>query len=342
MLQAIFFTACNNPQSNFSSDVAVPVSVEEVKLKSISQTYQTSGTVVAAHEITYASEMTGAYQLQKNPRTGRHYGMGDYVKKGEVIIRLENKEYENSTDVEGAKLDYDISKMEYEKQTVLYEKRGITLREKVDAERSLISAEKAYENAQIAIEKMKIKAPFDGIITALPYLSPGLTVESGTDMIGIMNFRELVMDLSFPENMLGKIKVSQKLQLMNYTAANDTMTGRITELSPAIDDSERTFAGRVVVDNHNEILKPGMFVRCEIELQKKDSVVVVPKELVMKENNAQILYVAQRETAHRRVLKTGLESKESVEVIEGLKPGERLIIEGYETLSDRSKIKIIN
>ncbi|MDR2928178.1 MAG: efflux RND transporter periplasmic adaptor subunit [Cytophagaceae bacterium] len=338
----LFATGCNNQGARFATDVAVPVSVEEVKLKSIRSIYRTTGTVVASHESIRKSEISGNYQLHKNPRTGLLYRMGDAVKRGETIIRLIDREYENSVNLEGAKLDFEISEMEYSKQQALYEKGGVTLRELVNSEKALLTARKTYENAGISIEKMEIRATFDGVITALPHYSQEQRIETGVDLLALMDYKQLVLDLSFPENMLGEIKTAQSVNLMNYTAANDTLQGTITELSPAIDKTARTFAGRVTVINTAQILRPGMFVRCEVELQRKDSVITVPKELLLNDGNSRIVFVAERDAAIRREVQTGLEDQGEIEITSGLAKDERLIVKGYETLTNRTKIKIIN
>ena len=334
--------SCGNQGSQFKTDVAIPVSVEEVTKKTIRQIYQTSGVVVAGQEAVRKSEISADYQLQINQRTGHLFKMGDFVKRNEIIILLNDREYENTVNLEGAKLDYDISEMEFQKQQALYEKGGVTKRELVNSEKALISAKKNYENAIISMEKITIKAPFDGIITSLNYFSQGLRIEIGTELIGLMDYKKLVLDLSFPENMLIDIKTGQNVDIMNYIAVTDTLKGIISELSPAIDRNTRTFQGRVTINNRDEILKPGMFVRCEIETQKKDSAIVINKDLILTEGNQKIVYIAERETAMRRIVHTGLENKDEIEIIEGLNTGERLIVKGYETLTHRSKIKIIN
>lgn len=333
--------SCQNSTSDFSTDIAVPVSVEELKLKSIQQTYQTTGTVSATNEWIAQSEMSGDYELQINARTGTYFRMGDRVKKGDLIIRLKNREYENSANIEGAKLDLEISEMEYKKLQALYEKGGATARELVTGEQTLVRAKQTYENAQITLDKMSIRAPFDGVITSLPFYSRGLEVSEGNEMLGIMEYKQMVMDLSFPENMLPTVKVGQQIELMNYTLTNDTLFGKITELSPAIDEETRTFSGRLVVKNNNSVLRPGMFVKCEIQLEKKDSVIVIDKDLLQAEGNRKVVYVTERENARRRRVVTGLENDDEVEIVDGLKPGERLIVEGYETLTNRTKIKVI-
>ena len=341
VLTTIIFTSCQNSQSDYSTDVEVPVNVEVLQLKSIQQTYQTTGIVNATNEWLATAEMAGDYELKTNPRTGTHYKMGDHVNKGELIIKLNNKEYENNANIDGAKLDLDISQMEYKKLQGLYDKGGATARELVTGEKTLVSAKQAYENAQINLEKMYIRAPFDGVITKLPFYSKGIQVAVGSELLGVMDYKEMVMDLSFTENMLPVVKVGQKIALMNYALANDTLFGKITELSPAIDKDTRTFSGRLTVDNKGGVLRPGMFVKCEIQLDKKDSTIVISKDIIQTEGNRKIVFVAERENARRRTVTTGLENNREIEITDGLKPGERLIVKGYETLRDRTKIKII-
>jgi RND family efflux transporter MFP subunit len=341
IVYTIILCSCKNTQTNYSSEVAVPVSVEEVKLRSIQQLYQTTGVVSASREIAIKSEMAGNYELQVNPRTGNRFKMGDIVKEGELVIKLIDKEYQNKANINGAKLDLDISEMEYQKQKALYEKGGVTMRELVTSEKTLVTARQTYENAIITLEKMQVKAPFDGVITSLPYFSQSQRVEASTQILGLMNYSQMVMDMSFSENMMASVKTGLNVNIMNYTMANDTLRGSISELSPAIDKSTRTFAGRVTVANQGEKLRPGMFVRCEIQLERKDSTVVILKDILQADGNNQVVFVAEREAAQRRIVKTGLENNGQIEITEGLKPGERLIVKGYETLKSRSKIKVI-
>ncbi len=333
------FIACNNETSSFDTDVAINVSVEEIKAKSFEQTMITTGIVNPALEYSGKSEIAGEYYLQKN--TLRKYRMGDVVHKGDVIIKIEDKEYENQTNIEGAKLDLDISEMEYEKQQALYKMGGVTLRELVNSEKALVSSRNAYENAKIKLSKMLITAPFSGVITDLPYYSNGVRIETGQPLISFMEYSTVVMDMNFPENLMGSVKVKQPARIMNYSIPDDTLKGFISELSPAIDEETRSFKGRVEVINSNLKLRPGMFVKAEIVVESLDSALVIPKDIILTMGNRRYVFVAQKETARRRFVSTGIENNGFVEITNGLKSGERLIIKGFETLRDRSKIKVV-
>jgi RND family efflux transporter MFP subunit len=333
--------SCGNQGVDFNTDVAVNVSVEEIKRQPFEQTMVTTGTIKPAQEFSYKSEIAGEYYLQTNPRTGHKFRMGDAVNKGDVIIKIEDEEYRNQTNIEGAKLDLDISEMEYKKQQALYEKGGVTLREVVNSEKTLVTARQTYETAKLKLAKMKVIAPFSGIITDLPYYSDGVRIETGQPLITFMEYSKVVMDMNLPENQMGKVSLKQPARIMNYSLPDDTLTGYISELSPAIDEDTRSFKGRIEIINKDMKLHPGMFVKAEIEVEKRDSTIVIPKDVMMMAGNRKYVFIAQKETARRRYIHTGLENNGYIEVTEGIKPGERLIIKGYETLRDRSKVKVI-
>ena len=101
--------SCNSNRSNSSSETTTPVWLEEVQFRSIEEYITATGTAKAAQTIEIKSETAGAYYLQKNPKTGKPYKLGDIVEAGAVIVRLENKEYENNVQLESKKLQIEIT-----------------------------------------------------------------------------------------------------------------------------------------------------------------------------------------------------------------------------------------
>ena len=238
-------------------------------------------------------------------------------------------------------MNLDIAESEFEKQESLYDKGGVTLRELKNSERELINAQYSYENAKIQLAKMDIKSPFRGVIVDLPYYTKGTKVTTGNEMVTIMNYGQLYMEVNLPEKDIAQIEIGNKAKITNYTLPNDTLIGNITQLSPAIDPSTRTFKGLVLISNKNLQLRPGMFVRADIVVARKDSTIVIPKEIILSKQRGKTVFVVERGAASERIITTGLESADEVEVLKGLKKDERLIISGFETLRNRSKVKVI-
>ncbi len=334
--------ACNQQGTTESADLAVPVSVEDIKLQSIQQFVSTTGTVKANAEAVLNSEMAGDYFLQNNPATGRPFKLGDRVTRGQTIIRFENEEYENNLALEAVKLNLEISQQEYEKQKSLYEKGGVTLRELRNSEVSKTNAQYSFENTQIQLTKMSIKAPFTGVIVELPNYTNGTRVASGSQMVTLMSYNEMYMNMNLPEKNISEIKLGQEVLVTNYTLPEDTLFGKVTEISPAISTETRTFSGKIEISNPDMKLRPGMFVKTDIITDQKDSTIVIPKDIIMTGNRGKYVFIVGRNSAaNNRWITTGIENQNFVEVVEGLAPNDRLIVRGYETLRDNSKVKII-
>jgi RND family efflux transporter MFP subunit len=333
--------ACNNQQSQNQNSIEVPVSVIDVKKGPIVQYINSTGTANAASQAVLTTEMPGSYNLAINPKTGREFKLGDQVEKGQVIVKMENPEYVNNISYETKKLNFEIAGLEDEKQKSLYEKGGVTYRELKNAEVALANAKTNFEDAKIQQQKTEVKAPFRAIIVDIPMITNGTRINSGTSVVTLMDYSKLVMDVNLPEKYLTTIKLGQEVNITNYTLPNDTLKAQISELSPVISTETRTFKGKMTINNAELLLRPGMFVKADIEIARKDTAVVIPKEIIVAGARGKTIYVVEGGAARRRTITTGLENEKSVEVIEGLKANQRLVVKGYETLRDDSKVKII-
>jgi len=149
------------------------------------------------------------------------------------------------------------------------------------------------------------------------------------------------MEVQLPEKYIGDIKPGQPVLLTNYTIPDDTLTGRITQLSPAINPDSRTFKGNISINNSDYLLRPGMFVKADIVTDHKDSVIVIPKSIILSRQRGKTVFIIDRGIATERIIETGLENITDAEVTTGLSKNERVVTTGFETLSNRSKVKII-
>lgn len=338
----IFAIACNNQAPSESTELAVPVSIENVKRQSIQQFINTTGTAKARSETVLNSEITGNYQLLVNPKTRKTFKLGDKVEKGQIIIHIEDDEYLNGIAIESKKLNLEISAQEYEKQKSLYDKGGVTLRELRNSELSSTNARYDFESAKIRLAKMEVVAPFSGIIVELPYYTEGVKIAANQPMAGLMSYGKMYIEINLPEKNIAEIKLGQEVIITNYTLSEDTIRGVVSELSPIISTETRTFGGKLQINNSDLKLRPGMFVRANIITAQKDSAIVISKKIIMSGNRGKYVFVVGRNSsADDRRITTGIDNQDYVEVLEGLKPNDRLIIKGFETLRDGSKVKVI-
>lgn len=337
----IIITACSSQPQTGQTDIEMPVSVRELKFSSINKLLNTSGNAMASLTVELNSEMSGLYQLQINPQTGKQFKLGDKVKKGQLIIRMEDKEYENNIRYDSRKLAFENAERELEKEKELLTMGGSTDTKIRTAETSVTSARYDLETANINLEKMKIIAPFDGVITSLPHYSTNVKVASNQPMVGIMDYSRLYLDINLPESAIVYVKVNQPVYITHTVALpDDTLKGTITELSPAISSETRTFKGKIVIDNSELKLRAGMFVKADVIVDRAEDAIIIPKTALLSARNRRYVFVVERNTAIQRYLVTGIEDDDNVEVISGLYENDNLIIRGFETLRDNSRVRV--
>lgn len=334
--------ACNQAEEESPTiDIAAPVSVVDVTTTSLSRHTVATGNAMAEKEMEVTAQVGGKYQLQNHPAYKRPYKLGDRVEAGQPFVKIEDREYVNGIGLESVKMNLDLAQQEYEKQASVYEKGGVTLRELRNAELQLTQARNDLERAEIQLAKLEIDLPISGVLVKLPQYTPDSRIEQGAPLATIMDYSRMYVDVNLPENTMMEIRTGQKVQITNYSLPNDTLSGVITELSPAIDVNTRTYMARIRFANPKLLIRPGMFVKALIKVRQKDGVIAIPKDVVLSDQNGKKVFVVRENTAFERMIETGMETDDQVEIIGGLEENERLVVKGFETLRDRSKVKVL-
>jgi len=334
-------TACNNQPTTTTTELAVPVSVTDIKPGSIEKIINTTGTLNATKTTVLKTEMTGKYKLLINPKTRRPFALGDLVENGQVVIQLEDAEYVNGIGLESKKLALDISEQNMKKQQSLFEKGGVTQLDYRNSEVSYTNAKDAFERANLQLAKMAVHSPFKGVITDLPAVTNGTQITTGTAAVSLMDYSIMTIEVNLPEKYISDVKIDQSVRIMNYTLPNDTLRGSIKELSPAISTETRTFKGIIEVGNPELKLRPGMFAKADIILAKHDSVIVIPKSIIISGQRGKSVFIVENGTSNEKRITIGFENQNDCEITSGLKVNDRLVTKGFETLKNRSKVKIV-
>ena len=336
---ALIIASCNRQQDNLGKDITVPVTVAEVKPGTIEEFIDVNGAVKPVKEVQLKTEIPGNYNLKTNPATGKPYVLGDKVNEGNEIIEITDKEYENNIKLSSLELNLEITRQVFDKQQSLYDKGGVTLSELKNAEINYINAKYSYEDALIRMQKMHIRAPFTGVIIDLPYFTPGVRIDANTLLVKIMDYSRLHLEVNLPEKSMDRTKPGQLVRVTNYTLPNDTLMGTVTQLSPAIDAETRSYKGLIMVNNPKLLLRPGMYVKGEIVVASAQNTIVVPKDIIVSKQRGNSVFVVEKGIAYERIVEFGLENPREVQITSGLKLNEQMVVKGFETLRDRSKVK---
>ncbi len=340
---SLFLQSCGSgPQNGPRQSIAIPVSVTEVTSSNIEKFTSTTGNVVPTKQAVIVSQIAGEYTPVKNPSTSAPYRVGDRVGKGNVVVKLIDPEYLNNTAVETKRISAEIAKEQLEKLISLEKKGGATKTEIRNAELALANAKTDYENGKISLEKMSVISPISGTVVDVPHHTAGVRIEAGTEIMSVMDYSQMLLSVALSESTMGNVKKGQNVYITHYSFPGDTILAKIGDLSPMIDTETRTYQGSVVIENGDQKLKPGMFIKADIVVEKADSVVVLPREIIRSIRGRDVVFVADGGVAQMRDVVLGIENDDMVQIISGVKVGDRLIDKGYETLRDNSRIRVTN
>jgi membrane fusion protein (multidrug efflux system) len=337
----LLLAACKQERMAIDTSSTIPVRISELAPKPIQDVVTATGTALPVSDLELKTEQAGLYQLRVNPRTGVRYRMGDAVLKDEVLVSLDNPEVINQVAMDSKKLQFDSAQREFTKQKSVFDKGGITLKELSDAERSFVDAKHSIESATLTLAKLEVKAPFNGVIADLPHITEGGWTASGTLVVRVVDYSRLYAELTLPSKDMDRIVRGQIVTVNDYSAAKTTLRGTVTQASPALDPDSRMFKVKIDIANPRLILKPGTFIKAEVVVQEKTAAIVISKSVILDRQGNRVVYVVDRGMAVERRIKTGIENKDEVEVLEGLQAKDQLIVEGFETLRNRSLVKVV-
>ncbi|HEY3333413.1 MAG TPA: efflux RND transporter periplasmic adaptor subunit [Capsulimonadaceae bacterium] len=224
----------------------------------------------------------------------------------------------------------------------------------------------AQARAQVAaarqqLSDLTLRSPINGYVTART-LDPGQTASPGTAILTIVDLRSVYYQPTFAESDFRHIRPGQTVAVTVDAYPGRSFVGRVNTVFPTASQTARQFSVRVLVDNPNDDLRPGMFARGSITTQvHRDAVVVPLTALVPRDQTTtatetsygtatggvgvasqKVFITTDGKKAISRNVEVGIQTADTAEITSGLSGGEKLIVKGHTTLSDNAPIKIVN
>lgn len=187
-------------------------------------------------------------------------------------------------------------------------------------------------------EKAPVESPLAGVVGRV-YVDQGTSVTPQTPVALVVNLDQAKINLDVPEKYLPQITVGQSAQI-TVDAYPQCFTGQVSKISPIVDLQSRTAPVEIVVPNPEHLLKPGMFARVRLLMERRRGVPVVMKEAILGQAPYQYVYVVRDGVAQRRKVRLGLRQAGEYEVLEGLKEGELVVIMGQQRLNEGAQVTI--
>ncbi len=261
--------------------------------------------------------------------------------QAEQRIKTAEEEFSRASSLFGQGL---LSRDEFEKARKNYEmvmiETGRMKDEVMASAKGLTQAEIDVKIAQMELDKTRITAAFPGVITDIK-VSPGETVSSGRELFTLVDISHIKVRAKVLESEVGKLKVGHEASLKFSAYPEKTFRGRVEAISPVINPEDKTCTVHILVENPGGELKPGMHAEVEIAADIYPNRLLVPQEAVLVRGGRKLVFVVEEDLAKWRYIEVGLENEDFAEVLDGVKEGEWVIIEGHFTLAHDAKVRVM-
>ncbi|HJW78728.1 MAG TPA: efflux RND transporter periplasmic adaptor subunit, partial [Beijerinckiaceae bacterium] len=313
---------------------ATAVDVDTVRTGRIVELRDAVGTVRAYESITVTVKGSGIVEEIS-------FQEGQKVKLGDVLLRLDSDE--RRADIEQAKAETrratalrDELKVRLDRAMALNRTGAGTVAQVEDLtaqvrtlESAIASAEARRKAAEARLEDLIVRAPFNGrlgtrSVSLGAYVTPGMRITTLDDLSKVR------LDFAVPENILAQLDIGQTVRAVSAAFGQRVFEGKVAVIDPRVDPVTRSVRLTAEFPNPDEALKPGMFLSVALEVSVKNDAVIVSEEAIVGEGLRHLIYVVKDNMVERRVVRIGQRQQGRVEVVDGLRPGEIVIVRGVQ------------
>ena len=306
-------------------DVAPSVSVQKVFIKEVPQ------------EATYTSTIQPYIKNNIVPQTaGRitkiNVEIGDKVRKGQVLAEIDK------TQLNQAQLQLSNAEIELARLKALYEAGGLS---KSDLDAVELQYNVAKTQVENLIENTTLLSPIEGVITARNY-DVGDMYAMAAPIFTVEQIKPVKLLVAISESDYSKVKKGDSVSIKAEAFPDLTFDGKIERIYPTIDPTTRTFTSEVIVPNNFSTLRPGMFVRVNVNFGTNNNV-VIPDVAVVKQQGSgeRFVYILNADgTVSYQKIVLGRRMGSEYEVLEGVADGATVVVGGQIRLKDGIKVSV--
>ena len=271
-------------------------------------------------------------------------------------------------ELERARIAYEQKKDEYGRLRQLYEKgslapvdfkkieaaylaakqefdmvrEGARPEDKEAARAVVAEAEAGLALARDRLEATELTSTLSGLV-ARRHTEPGQMIAAGSPVLTILQVDPAEVRVGVPESDVSLVRPSQTAMVRVPALGNREFQGRVRLVGAAADPASRTYSVRITVPNPELVLRAGMITEVRIETEKTRDVVLIPGSAVVRDPNGVIqvfVYLPDQRCAYARRVEVGAPDGERVEILQGLKDGELVVVAGQTRLRDGSAVEL--
>jgi multidrug efflux pump subunit AcrA (membrane-fusion protein) len=283
-------------------------------------------------------EITQAEQLVRQTKASWETSLDNYMR----LKNLKERNFISQQRLDEAMLQLTQSEAEYrsssEKLTLL--RKGARQEDRDALLAQIRQTEATLRLAQIHLKNTTIRAPISGIISKR-FLDQGSFVSTTTPIVRIVAMDTVKVVVQVVEIEIAQLRAGAIAEIYVDAYREEVFQGLVVRISPTVDPESRTADVEIRVDNKDHRLKPGMFARVSIVTQRRDGVLLLSKDWLVRQSATPQVFVNENGKASRRVVSLGVEGEQHVEVLKGLQAGEEVIVAGQYEVKDGMPVKVI-
>ncbi len=288
----------------------------------------TVGTVLPNEEVEIRSEVAGKIERIAFREGGR-------VKKGDLLVKINDAELQ--AQLARARSREELALLQEQRQRQLYEKNLTSKEEYDNAATNLNIARAEVQLITAQLQKTEIRAPFDGAL-GLRFVSEGSYITSATPITTLQDTRTVKIDFAIPERYAGAVRVGDRVSFTTEHSAVP-LTATVYAIEPRLDERTRTLRMRARRSNTDGALVPGAYSSVELTFREREAL-MIPSYALVPELKGQKVFVCRDGKAEEQRVDVGLRTDQSVEITQGLSPGDTLILSGILQLRAGTPVRV--
>ena len=267
-----------------------------------------------------------------------YFSDGEKVKKGELLVTLNNQEEHAKVSELSANLLESQAHLKRLSDLLLSNATSMSLVEQQVAKTKAIEAQ--LLSAQAILNDTSIRAPFAGVL-GFREISRGAYIDAGTIITSLDDLSQIKVDFYLPERLFTKINIDQKITAFNTAYDEKAFVGKIIAIDSRIDPKTRSMKVRAIIANPSGKLRPGMLLNISVLLQI-EKIFQLPESAIIPIEDKHYVFVVNEEKALRKRIEIGRRHPGFVEISSGLIEGELVVVEGALKLRDGTAVTIID
>ena len=306
-----------------------PVKTATVTVETLNVEVTAVGTLRADETVVVRPEIAGRV-------AAIHFKEGQAIRQNEPLITLDQAEYQAQQASSAAQLALEESSF---RRLQDLDRKNLTSQQNLDEARARLDAARAqHELNRVRLDKTVIRAPFDGTV-GLRQVSPGAYVKPGDDIANLESLGAMKLDFRAPETYLSRLRTGQTLAVRVDAWPDQPFEGAIYAIEPGVDEETRTVLLRARLPNKGNKLRPGLFARISLVLERRENALVAPEQAIVPVGQKSFVYRVVEGKAIMTPVQLGQRRPGQGEIVEGVSAGDVVVTDGQLKIRDGAAVK---